>query len=751
MMAPALMLGILLGRASGQLLPCLIALAASLAVPVFSQTRGRAAVLLVTVAAGSVLGQAAYHPTLPEEGTYRVTAVVADEVRQRENGQISTTLADVTLEGKRLLTKAYWSFYADELPEGLVPGAAVSMTVSLYHPDGAANPGGFDWREYLLQQGVTVGLYGQEELTCRPGAVSLSGWIARLRHTLCQGLYRVMGEEAGSYASAMLLGVRSGVSDEDRDSFNALGVGHLLSVSGFHVGILYAALAFLLKKLRLPARRRFWPTALLLLLYCALTGGHAPVIRASVLCLLNEYGRLRGRQRSRVHLIAGSAVLQLVISPVQLTGAGFQLSYGALLGICLVTPWLERGLERLPRRRLTPERLKGLKKKLCGGFAMALGAQLGVLLPELYWYQELPVLGILCNMLLLTLASGLLTVYWACLALMWVPGLGPLLGQAAAALTSLLLQGVRAFGSADWLLLWTKQANLLTAAGWLLLLLGCCGLCHWRWSSRAASALLGLLLTVLSVIPFPETETSYIQLSVGEADAAVLLDGGQVTVIDTGEDSTLATWLHQRRLGVDSLILTHLHSDHAGGVEELLKEGIPVKTCYLSASAGEGDVAESMIALVDRLEQSGTRIVRVGRGDVLPLPSGKLTVLWPEAETHRPWTDANDASLTLLAEVRGVTMLLTGDLCGDFEMYAAVRADILKAAHHGSSGSTSQAFLEAVDPQTVLLSCGRASRENGFRERLTVGTLYSTWSRGAVTVRFTGEGRYSVSTWLKQE
>lgn len=317
-----------------------------------------------------------------------VTAVVSDEVRHREDGQVRTTLRDVTLNGRLHPAAAYWSYYTDEVPPELVPGARVTFTASLYHPDGPANPGGFNWREYLLQQGTNIGLYGSDELVCAPGAVSLWGGLAQLRHVLSTGLHRVMGQEAGDYAAAMLLGIRSGVNDEDRNSFNALGVGHLLSVSGFHVGILYGALVFLLKKLKLSSRRRFWPILILLLLYCGLTGGNAPVVRASLLCILSEFGRLRGLQRSRLHLIAGAAAIQLILNPTQLTGAGFQLSYGALLGICLVSPTLERGLTRMLHRRLPGKnRFGGVCLKLISAFSVTFSAQLGVLLPQLFWYQ----------------------------------------------------------------------------------------------------------------------------------------------------------------------------------------------------------------------------------------------------------------------------------------------------------------------------------------------------------------------------
>ena len=105
----------------------------------------------------------------------------------------------------------------------------------------------------------------------------------------------------------------------------------------------------------------------------------------------------------------------------------------------------------------------------------------------------------------------------------------------------------------------------------------------------------------------------------------------------------------------------------------------------------------------------------------------------------------------MLANLQGVTMLTTGDLCGEYELYAMARADILKVPHHGSANSSSREFLEGVAADVLLLSAGRQSRETGFAERITGGTLYSTVSQGAITVTFTGNGTYTVQPWLTQE
>ena len=135
------------------------------------------------------------------------------------------------------------------------------------------------------------------------------------------------------YASAMLLGVRSLLPREDRTAFSRLGIAHLLSVSGFHVGILIALLAPAFRLLRLPQWVRILLYAVVLGFYSALCGWAQPVLRASLLLLLSLWGRILNRPRLLTHLLSAAFLALLFVSPVQLTGLSFQLSFGAVLGL----------------------------------------------------------------------------------------------------------------------------------------------------------------------------------------------------------------------------------------------------------------------------------------------------------------------------------------------------------------------------------------------------------------------------------
>ena len=731
--------GILLGRMAETALYGWLMLACSVVVLWLCRDKAKFFALGLTVLAlGSVLGQAAYHPQMPSEGEYEVSGIVAGEIRHGDYGQVKMELRHVTLNGEKA-GNAYWSFYladGETLSEQLVPGMKVAMTAEVYHPDGADNPDGYDFREYLLQRGMTFGVYGRDDLVVSDAPFTLDGWAAGIRHRLSRGLIAAMGEEAGGYASAMLLGVTALVPSEDRAAFSKLGIAHILSISGFHVGVLAALVSGLMCMLYVPRAGRLVISGIVLAAYCVLTGANAPVVRAAILYMLNEWGMVWKKQRSGLHLLCTSFIVMLLAQPCQLTSASFQLTYGAMLGLTLVTPAL---------RYAWRPKAKNVRK-LWTMASATVGAQLGVLLPQLYWFGELPLLALVLNLFVFVLTSGVMALYWITLALLPLPVLAQVSGTASAWITSLLMQAVRWLGSFDFVSLWLKQAGWLTAIGWLLVMIASSHLAVLHGRKRRMAGIVGAVLLIVSLIPLPHLTTEYIQFSVGNADAALLHDNGEVVLIDTGDDGfEVSRYLYHRRLSVDTLILTHLHMDHAGGVAALVEDGIPVKRCCIPVRGREMDIDEKILRVLSQLESTGTEIIEVSRGDVIGLPSGSMTVLWPEEERIEAGRDANEYSLALQAEINGTTMLLSGDLDGVYKRYAAVEADILKAAHHGSTGSMDAAFLQAVDPSAVLLSTSGEERLQRMQEKAGDADVYSTRQHGALTICFEENG-YTITT-----
>lgn len=702
--------------------------------------------LACCLALGVLLGALAFHPNRPPEGTYAVSGTVAGTLRLREDGQVACTLRDVTLNGEPVNAKGYWTYYLREGEESPAfgNGDSVSFLGRLYHPSGQENPHGFDFDKYLLQQGITFGLYGSDNLasTSRTG-FHISDLAYDLRASLTDTFIRLMGERNGAIAATMVLGAKEGMPQDIREDFRRTGIAHILAISGLHVGILAGIFLWLLKKLGLGAKGRLAAMTILLGLYCWLVGGSPSVLRASILCITLLASKTAARQYDGASALSFAFFLILLARPADLFSAGFQLSFGAVAGILLLRDPLSALVDKAFRKR--KKRPGKIHLYLRDLFCVGLAAQLGVALPMALWYQEFALMGLLLNLVVIPYVGLMLPLYLVTLLLSPLGFLGQWAGWAASLMTDMLIWFAGITAKVPGMVLLVPAPRWPVALGGAALLVLSSRYTLWRGRRR----LMAMGLTVLLCLPLQlftaNRDVRYIQLSLGQEDSAILEDGFFTAVIDVGTSGQeAAAYLRGEGRAIDALLLTHLHLDHVGGVETLLSEGIVIRTAYVPFGAETALADTQGLDQLALLREAGVPIVYVGAGDVITTPRAALHILWPYADKVRPGQDANHYSMVLALESQGTVLLSTGDGTSSYEEYAALSADILKVAHHGSRNSTSAAYLNLVEPSLALISCasGGALPSAHTLDRLdSAGVPYlRTDVYGAITVVFREEG-----------
>ena len=698
---------------------------------------------------GSLAGGWASHPRLPEPGKYRVSAVLCQDAALRENGTAAAYLAQVQLtseENTYPLSKVYWTYTPqEESPFLPMEGERVSFEASLYHPAGQRNPYGFDFRLYLLEQGVGCCLSGakEPETVDHPGR-GLFSLLYQTRKWLTARVRLLFGEDS-PLPEALLLGQRESLPEETVQGFSDAGTAHLLAVSGLHVGLL-AALALL------PLRRLFHPRGqtlalgVFLLLFSALLNFSAPVVRASLLLLLSLGRRSLRRAPDPLTLLSAAFLLILFFQPLSLFSASFQLSFCAALGIAVFSPLLPASSGK-----------RGLRRTITEEWRITLSATLGVALPTAQIFHKLSLIGLALNPLACALFSALMPAYLLVLGvgLVWVPA-----GQWLAGLVNPVTRGLTA--AMTWLGGLPFASVRVPFLPWYCVAAAAAALAlltRYIVAPPRARKAAACLLLILSFGFWRATlcrDVQYIQLSLGHADGALVLDGPETALIDAGSyGGDAASYLLSTGRKADHLFLTHLHADHCLGVAELLEQKIPIGRVYLPEGAEEQQVDPECLALLDRLAQTGAEIIHLSAGDQILLPRCAVQVTWPRSGTVRPGMDANRYSLTLLWNLDGVKLLTTGDLSGEYEMYAAADADFLKVAHHGSKTSTGEAFLEAVSPQAALISASTGSASLPHPDTLrrlqaSDAAVYHTGVCGAVTVTVR-QGRAVITPFLQAQ
>ncbi|MCR4875975.1 MAG: MBL fold metallo-hydrolase [Clostridiales bacterium] len=225
-------------------------------------------------------------------------------------------------------------------------------------------------------------------------------------------------------------------------------------------------------------------------------------------------------------------------------------------------------------------------------------------------------------------------------------------------------------------------------------------------------------LSMAATAPAGAEEMSLMAFNVGKADCLLLRSGKTAYLIDTarGKNSeTIEKGLKALGVGhLDGVVITHMDSDHVGGLKKLLKSGVEVDHVYAPAFYLPEDSKDTENPAVKATAKQGLEVEFLKGGDELPLDGGVLRVIGP----LRAATDKEDNnSLVLYAEAAGGSMLLAGDMefpeeASLLDAGAVPRADVLKVGNHGDNDATSPALLSAVQPRFAVISTSTEEKES---------------------------------------
>ena len=549
-----------------------------------------------------------------------------------------------------------------------------TLSGRLYPPIQYRNPGqGWHYKRKLYsgEIGIMNSPRVMEYRQIQPGI--LDNLRASYRENIANNL---RNEESAALALAITAGDRSLLSRELRDSVYLTGVGHIMALSGLHVSILAALSLAVFRKIGL--RRGFANvlTGGLLLTYLVFVGPSPSLVRA---VLMSGYGiaaALAGRERQGMPALLWTCFFMLLFNPFWLFDYAFVYSFLATF-ICLVAGnRFERHLSFLP---------EAMKRAA----SVTLIIQITALPLNLYLFGYVSWWAPLANLVIIPLMPLLAGLS---LAVGLIPGAA---GALAAAPAAFLLNGVVKF-----LKLLQEQPLSFELGGLPLALLGAVSGSLLLYLSGVAKKT-AVIILVVSLLFVQVADLCQRQLcllwflDVGQGEAILICCEGQWILVDCGEAAAGARAVVPalKHLGVDRLaavIITHPHSDHAGGLEAVCQnfpvDKVLVNSCFLKSEWANPSLA-----------------VQVVRGEMRVFD-------WLRVYAHDgELGNLNDNSLLISLRFNQIGVLLTGDIeqAGESLFLAKIRPhDILKVAHHGSKTSTSEEFIKRVQPGAAVISCG---------------------------------------------
>ncbi len=214
-------------------------------------------------------------------------------------------------------------------------------------------------------------------------------------------------------------------------------------------------------------------------------------------------------------------------------------------------------------------------------------------------------------------------------------------------------------------------------------------------------------------------------LDVGQADSTfILLPNGENMLIDAGtKDNGKDIVNVLDSLGVDNidyLVGTHPHTDHIGGMQQVI-ENFDIGKIYMPKASSNTATYKN---LLNAIKKNGYTITTAKAGvNILSEDSLSATIVAPNSSAY---DDLNNYSAVIKLTYGLTSFLFAGDAekLSEDEIRTNIKCDVLKVGHHGSSTSTSKNFLKKTEPEYAIISCG-ADNDYGHPHKEVIQRLYN--------------------------
>ena len=667
----------------------------------------------------------AWHPldSSLQGKTLEVEGTVEDFAVRMRGGWRFEFLVRKEIHGRQLPSRIRLSWYGGDR---VSIGQGWHFTVRLKQPRGFRNPGGFDYERWLFAR--RIGALGYVVRDGRNEPLAEGEGLPAIRQRLADAMDSQLDHESmRGVVKALTLGVRDEIDAGQWQVLRATGTAHLMAISGLHVGLVAGILLVFSRGigLHLGMERLYvhHGAALISLLgasvYAGLAGFSLPTQRALIMLSLGLGAWLWQSTPSPWRSLSLALLGVLFWDPLAPLGAGFWLSF-------LAVAWIF--FQITGRLRSPPPWQSAIMIQAV--LLLGLSPLTAFFFSQVGWSSPLanavavPVVGLLVVPLALA----------GCVAWWFEPSWGGTLWHLASWLMFWVWRGLEwlsGLGEGIWHQPPQSAAVVVLALLGVLLLIMPRGL-PGRW--------LGGILLIPLLLPSvkrPSPGEAWVSvLDVGQGLAVVVETAKHVLVYDTGprysdrfdagSDIITPFLRHRGWIQLDRVIVSHADRDHSGGLSGLY--GLWTPELWTSASGAFPRIPGHPCT-------AGQRWVW---DDVA------FQVLWPLAETQGM---ENDRSCVVTIHTRYGTVLLPGDIEEKaesllIEKYGdALRADVLTAPHHGSSTSSSWAFLQAVKPRLVLISSGYHNRfgfpsDRNLARYQSIGAQVSnTAVAGAIEIR----------------
>lgn len=612
----------------------------------------------------------------------------------------------------------------DSMENSFNIGDKITLLSSKYEIKKYNNPYEFNYKRYLNSNNVVSVLYGKKILKVEKSSYKFLSIINYIRTNISNKLDEKLEKEHSNIIKSFMYGDDIYLDKELKEKFTDIGLGQILCVSGTHVSYLIMVFESITK-----SKKKKILNLIILVYFYIISFFKISLFRPICMYILS----LCSKNLDFKTKLSISFFLVLIINPYYIFNIGIIFSFLSVLSINLfysiISSWLNIKIKR--KSRFICFVIKNI--------SLTVSSQVLILPFQIYYFQKISLISIFSNLVICFILNIFMYLIFILFILFFIPVISDCIIFLCDKIIYVLITIIEMLYNVNYFNITLPKPNILVSIAFYIIIVAylykkLIVVYFWKYRRKLKKVVKFMQYLCIVYIVIWNIYTMFfdeyiIYFNVGQGNMTLLHNNTKNIIIDIGSTSenvagnVMSNFLKAKNINkVDLILLTHMHSDHINGIEELIENNIDIKSvCY----AKPYEQVDEYINLKKILKENNIGIIELIEEDNIKIGGVEVDILTPPKYNYIYDTDMLNANSTVyLITQNNKSYLFMGDSTKNTEKYILSKylnnnsnlnikkklknVNVYQVSHHGSNTSSYEDFIKEISGKNAIFSAKKS-------------------------------------------